>query len=166
MKSSRKEPEKPLLCSSLFLLCSSSGSRKWKQKKNPRSKSSGERTSASRKQEEKRSLGYFRMLWCCFALSSFSLTDGTGESLIKVVEEEAEVGIVTRERDEANEASSWGLYWPKKPPCNIIEHSLHKDCLTCVPNGCVVCRFGHSAYRDRLRYTRKKLFLESGWSVL
>ena len=52
------------------------------------------------------------------------------------------------------------------PPCHIIEHSLHRDCLTGVPNGCVQCRVGHSAYRNRLRYTRKKLFLESGWTVL
>jgi len=50
------------------------------------------------------------------------------------------------------------------PPCHIIAHSIHQKCLTCVPNGCPMCRKGHSVYRDRLRHTRKKLFIESGWS--
>jgi hypothetical protein len=52
------------------------------------------------------------------------------------------------------------------PPCNIIEHSLHKDCLKRVPNGCPMDRVGHLPYRDRLRHTRKNIFLEPAWTVL
>jgi hypothetical protein len=53
------------------------------------------------------------------------------------------------------------------PPCKIISHSLHKDCLTFDPNGCSQCRKGHTLYRDSvLRQRRKKLYLEGGWTKL
>jgi hypothetical protein len=49
------------------------------------------------------------------------------------------------------------------PRCNIVEHSLHKNCIDYDLNGCPMCRFSHLPYRDRLRHTRNRL---SGWTVL
>jgi hypothetical protein len=50
------------------------------------------------------------------------------------------------------------------PPCNIIEHSLHKKCIEYEMNGCCCCRVGHSVFKDRLR-TRRKLSVR-GWTVV
>jgi hypothetical protein len=50
------------------------------------------------------------------------------------------------------------------PPCNIIEHSLHKNCIEYQMNGCAHCRVGHSVFKDRLR-TRRKLNI-CDWTVL
>ena len=49
-------------------------------------------------------------------------------------------------------------------PCNIIEHSLHKNCIEFDLNGCLHCRKGHLTFKDRLR-NRRKLSLH-GWTVL
>jgi hypothetical protein len=50
------------------------------------------------------------------------------------------------------------------PPCNIIEHSLHRKCLDYDVNGCFHCRVGHLMFRDRLR-SQRKLNLHD-WTVL
>ena len=50
------------------------------------------------------------------------------------------------------------------PPCNIIEHALHKNCIEFDLNGCLHCRKGHLTFKDRLR-SRRKLSLH-GWTVL
>ena len=50
------------------------------------------------------------------------------------------------------------------PPCNIIEHALHKNCIEFDLNGCLHCRKGHLTFKDRLR-SRRKLNLRD-WTVL